>query len=222
MIKLSCEYLPVRCISLYVIIMSRTSFRVNPHTIFCLNVKELLVRSRCHVWTLSDSTQQFGQTDQMVELFCEYLSVRCIWRYVIIMSRTSFRVNPHPIFCLNVKELLASRRLHIWSLSNSKGIRTHNDLVREGTINHLAKLANWLSCVVSTYVYGTLFNHCVSIILPVWLNGWVFIYGLSGCGFESRCCQLNFRYGVCFEQGVLWHSGKIKGVDSLWNSYMTW
>ena len=25
---------------------------------------------------------------------------------------------------------------------------------------------------------------------------------LSGCGFESRCCQLNFRYGACFEQGV--------------------
>ena len=22
---------------------------------------------------------------------------------------------------------------------------------------------------------------------PVWLNGWVFVYELSGCGFESRC-----------------------------------
>ena len=30
-----------------------------------------------------------------------------------------------------------------------------------------------------------------SIIWPVWLNGWLFVYQLSGCGFESRCCHLN-------------------------------
>ena len=28
-----------------------------------------------------------------------------------------------------------------------------------------------------------------SIIRPVWLNGWVFVYKLSGCGFECRCCS---------------------------------
>ena len=22
-----------------------------------------------------------------------------------------------------------------------------------------------------------------------WLNGWVFVYELSGCGFESSCCH---------------------------------
>ena len=26
---------------------------------------------------------------------------------------------------------------------------------------------------------------------PVWLNGWVFIYKLSGCGFKSCCSHLN-------------------------------
>ena len=36
---------------LYVIIMSRTSFRVNPNFIICLNVKELLARSRHHIGT---------------------------------------------------------------------------------------------------------------------------------------------------------------------------
>ena len=30
-------------------------------------------------------------------------------------------------------------------------------------------------------------------------NGWVFIYELSGCGFESRCSHLNCRYRTCFE-----------------------
>ena len=38
-----------------------------------------------------------------------------------------------------------------------------------------------------------------SIIWPVWLNGWVFIYKLSGCGFKLRCCHSNFKYGACFE-----------------------
>ena len=51
-------------------------------------------------------------------------------------------------------------------------------------------------------------QHNGSIIWPVWLNGGVFVYKLSGCGFESRCCHLNFTYGACFEQGVPWHSGK--------------
>ena len=33
----------------------------------------------------------------MIELCCKYLSVRYIWLYVIVMSRTCFRVNPHSI-----------------------------------------------------------------------------------------------------------------------------
>ena len=28
-------------------------------------------------------------------------------------------------------------------------------------------------------------------INSVWLNGWVFVYKLSGGGFESLCCYLN-------------------------------
>ena len=44
-----------------------------------------------------------------------------------------------------------------------------------------------------------------SIIRPVWLINWVFIYELSGCGFESSCRHLNFRDRACFEQGVSWH-----------------
>ena len=27
-------------------------------------------------------------------------------------------------------------------------------------------------------------------------------YELSGRGFESRCCHLNFKYRACFEQAV--------------------
>ena len=96
--------------------------------------------------------------------------VKCYkWLYLIIMSCTSFKVNPHTIVCLNVKQLLAQSRRHIWSLSDSNGIWSHNELVRKRTLNHLAKLAKWLH-------------------RPNWL---------SGCGFESRCWRLNYKW--------LWH-----------------
>ena len=38
-----------------------------------------------------------------------------------------------------------------------------------------------------------------SIIWPFWLNSWVFVYELSGYGFEFCCCHLNFRYRACFK-----------------------
>ena len=107
----------------------------------------------------------------MIELCCEYLFVRCIWLYVIIMSRTIFRVNPLSIVCLSVKELLAWSRPHIRSLSDSNEIRTHNHLVCKQTLNHLAKLAKWLSCVVSTYLYGAF--DCMLLSYHVRVSEWI-------------------------------------------------
>ena len=81
------------------------------------------------------------------------------------------------------------------------------------------------------------FSEQISFIWPVWPNDWVFVYELSGTGFESNCshslitwtfwlddwlfvselsgcglecrsCHLNFRYLTCFEKGVPWRSGK--------------
>ena len=48
------------------------------------------------------------------------------------------------------------------------GTRTHNQLVCKWKLNHLAKLAKWLSCVVSIYLCGVVdcmflsFHICVS------------------------------------------------------------
>ena len=44
-----------------------------------------------------------------------------------------------------IAKLLVRSRHHIWILSDSNVIRTHNHLVRKRTLNHLAKLAKWLS-----------------------------------------------------------------------------
>ena len=46
-----------------------------------------------------------------------------------------------------------------------------------------------------------------SIICPVWPNGWVFLYKLSGCGFESHCshqfCRQSKR-NVTKRSGCRW------------------
>ena len=135
----------------------------------------------------------------MIELCCEYLSARCIWLYVIIMSRRSFRVNLHSVVCLNVKEDLARSRHHIWSLSN--GIRTHDHLVRKRTLNHLAKLSKWLCCVVSTYLHGAF--DCMLLLCHVRLSKWIYTLYFAWMSrnslleasdmSKSRCCHLNFR-----------------------------
>ena len=58
------------------------------------------------------------------------------------------------------------------------GNRTHNQLVRKRTLT----------------------------IWSNWLNDWVFVYELGGCGIKSHCSHLNFRYHVCFKQEAPWHS----------------
>ena len=42
----------------------------------------------------------------------------------------------------------------IKTLSDCNWPRTQNHLVLKWTLNYLAKLANWLNCVLSTYLYG--------------------------------------------------------------------
>ena len=101
------------------------------------------------------NTPPFSQTGQMIGLCCKYLSARCIWLYVIIISPTSFRVNPHSILCLNVKKLPARSRRHIWSLSDSNEICFHNlsfsaSCCWEDKFVTLASLAKWLSVRLRT------------------------------------------------------------------------
>ena len=41
------------------------------------------------------NTQPFSQTDQMIDLYCDFLSVRCMRMYIITKSHSRFRVNLH-------------------------------------------------------------------------------------------------------------------------------
>ena len=165
--------------------MSHTSFRVNPHSIVCWNFKKLLAWSRRRIWSLSNSngiwthnhlvrklnTQPFSQTGQMIELCYEYLSIWCIWLYVIICHvRVSEWIHTLK-FAWMSRKLLAWSRRHIWRLSDSNGIRTHNHLVCKRKLHHLTKPAKWLSCVVSTYLYSAF--DCMFLSCHVRVLEWI-------------------------------------------------
>ena len=89
----------------------------------------------------------------MIELCCEYLSVRCIW-LCYYYATTVFQIESALYSCLDVKEILARNRCDTWYFSDSNAIRTHNHLIHKPTLNHLVKLAKWLSSVVGTYLYS--------------------------------------------------------------------
>ena len=142
--------------------------------------------------------------------------------------------------CLKLNELFGRSKCEIWNLSDCNETRTHNDLVRKRTLNHLAKLAKWLHCRVSTYLYLSELSGCgfefpcshlnfrfrvcleqgfLDIQATIkcgftlkWVRGWVLVQELNACGFESRYSSLNLRFCACFEQGVPWHSGNYRGL----------
>ena len=71
------------------------------------------------------------------------------------MSYRSFYSESTLCSDLNIKEFFARNKYDTWSSNDRNGIRTCNHLVRKWTLNHLTKLTKWLSCVLSTYRYGS-------------------------------------------------------------------
>ena len=110
---------------------------------------------------------------------------------------------------LNVKELLARSKCEIWRLSDCNWTRTYNDWavlrVRISMVHLIvcscrvmyafqseSTLCSWYDKIMQS---NSPYRQVLSIIWPVWLNGWVFVYELSGCGFESSCIHIkNFSY----------------------------
>ena len=77
-----------------------------------------------------------------------YVVVTCCC-YMFLLTLNRFHTLLFSLLLIFIMRTKWSLGLRDWN-----GTRTHNDLVRKRTLNHLAKLAKWLSCVVSTYLYG--------------------------------------------------------------------
>ena len=121
------------------------------------------------------------------------------------MSRTRFRVNPHSIVAWMSRNSLleAGAKSEVFAPASNKEFLDIQATIECGfTLKRVRDMIRTYSQMHRTEKYS---QHS-SIILSVWLNGWVFVYELSGCGFESSCSHLYFRFRACFEQGVPWHS----------------
>ena len=101
-------------ICLCVLIMSYTRFRVDLHSLVCLNVKELLAQNRHDSWGLcdcngiwhykrtleSEHSNHFAKLAffKMIEPCCEYLPECWVWLCVLTMLHMSFRVTLNSVF----------------------------------------------------------------------------------------------------------------------------
>ena len=134
------------------------------------------------------NTQPFSQIGKMIGLCCESLSVRCIWLHVIIMSRTSFRVNQHSTAQLNyfvtltkwfsvhlqtkwlcVRIPLLSLKLQIWRPLWGRSSLTFRQTVE---CRFSLKLVCDMIIAYSQMHRSDKYSQHSSIIWPVWLNGW--------------------------------------------------
>ena len=98
-------------------------------------------------------------------------------------------------------------KLQISCLFRTRSSLTFRATIKCGlTLKHVRDMMRTYSQMHRTDKY----SQCSSIISPVWLNGWVLFYELSGCGFKPSCSHLNFRFHACFEQGVSWHLGSCR------------
>ena len=142
----------------------------------------------------------------MIGLCCKSLPARCTWLYVIIMSCRRFRLNLHSTVAWIIWTMWL--RVQILDIQATVECRFNLRRVRGMIITYSQKLCTGK------------YSQCSSIIWSVWLNNWVFVDKLRVFVFESRCCHLNFRCRVCFQQGVSWHSGHFRA--SIYSETGTW
>ena len=171
MLELFSEYLYVRCIWLYLVVMSRAPFRVTPHSIFAWISRNSLLKAgaKCEGEVTATALER------RTTLFLSELST--IWSnwpndwavfWVLIYTVHLTECSCHLMYAshgeytlyirMNVKELLARNRREIWRGSDCNGTQTQNHLVLKWTFNHLVKLPKRLSCVLSTYMYGAFYS----------------------------------------------------------------
>ena len=148
-----------------------------------LKFKWLQLDSKSQPLRSWSNTQSISQSNQMIGLCCDYLSVRFIWMYILIMY--AFQSKSTPYSCLSEKEVLSQNRCNIWSWNDCNSTRTHNQLVCNRTLNHLPKLPKRLSCVVSYYLYGA----CDCMFLPYHIPVSEWNHTLQLCECQATLCS---------------------------------
>ena len=131
----------------------------------CLNVKQLLARSRHEIWRLSD--YNCIRTQNHLPIWPIWPNDWAVfWVHICMVNMPvcfchvtyAFQSKSTLYSCLNLKELLAWNKREIWKLSDCGWTRTINHLVYKRRHNQFFKLAKWCRCVLSIYLYGRFDN----------------------------------------------------------------
>ena len=179
------------------------SFQSEPPPYSFLKIKERLdlntrfLKFRLLQWdsqwqpfSLETKTPDFSCIGQMVKavlwlLFCTVHLTVCSYHVT-----HAFRSASTPFIFVNGREVLTRNRRHISTLCDSEGTPTYNSLVPKWTFNLLAKLAQCLSCVVNTYLYGA-FDY---ILLSCHVRVPECIYTLCFHECQGSSCSRQVRY----------------------------
>ena len=81
------------------------------------------------------------------------------------------------MFCIFYKRIEKTRYIEVYSFLNDGAL-----------LCVLVCRCIWLYLLIKSPTRFRVNPH--PIVWAVWLNGWLFVYELSGCGFESSCSHL--------------------------------
>ena len=105
-------------------------------------------------------------------LYVTLNNVRCLLKYITTLYQ--IQIFSH---CLFFFHLVFNIQIFFWT----KFIMLNN------LMKHFLGYKNF--CVWNLMHLTDKYSQHNSIIWLVWLNGWVFLFKLSGCGFESHCSE---------------------------------
>ena len=158
----------------------------------CLNVKEFLPQSRCEIWRSSDCNWTRTQNHLVLKRTLNHLAKLAKWLSCVLSSylysafdsiflSCPVRISEwiQTLYLPECQELLARSRREIWRWSDCNWTQTQNHLVLKRTLNHLAKLAKWLNCVLSTYLHSAF--DCMFLSCHVRVSWWIHTLYLTEC-----------------------------------------
>ena len=174
----------------------------------CLNVKELLVRTRRDTWSLSDynATRTHNHlvrkgklkhlaklTKQMSWIVSTYLYsafdimfslyLVLVWEWI------------HTLYWPECQGTFCSKQALYLKFNWLQEDSNHKHLVPKQTLKHLAKLTKWFSWVVSTYMYGAF--DCIFLLCHVRVRYWTHTLFWPEC--QETLCSKQAPY-LKFEQ----------------------
>ena len=144
-----------------------------------------------HGKTLSNSTCSLHERFRIIynEKYSSFLTV-CSYHVTYAFQSESTLYS-----CLSINELLVRNRGDIWSSMWLPRDSNPHHLVFKGTLNHLAQLAKWWSCVVSTYLYSEFGSMFLSS--HVHISEWIHTLSLTkrqGTPFLKQARYLKFKW----------------------------